>query len=76
MSIETVLSRIDFPFFFLPRCDILVEGYTSLDRNSVRCYLLFRTRDTTPLGALKNTPVCGDGAKWHQQLGKSSTISL
>jgi len=41
--IETVLAHIDFTFFFfLPRFDVLVDGNNSLDRNSVRYYLLFQ----------------------------------
>jgi len=39
---EMILS-----FFFFPGFDILVDGYNSLDRNSVRYYLLFRARDTS-----------------------------
>ena len=35
MPIETVLAQIDFLFFLLPRFAILVDGYTSLDRNII-----------------------------------------
>jgi len=40
------LLQKNLPSSSSPRFDILIDGYNSLDRNSVRYYLLFRARDT------------------------------
>jgi len=45
LYIALSVDEMIFSFFFFPRFDILVDGYNSLDRNSVRYYLLFRARD-------------------------------
>ena len=42
--------QIDVPFLFFFRFDILVDGYNSLDKNSIHYYLLFRARDTVCIG--------------------------
>jgi len=46
LYIALSVDEMIFSFFFFPRFDILVDGYNSLDRNSIRHYLLFRARDT------------------------------
>ena len=40
------VNRLASYFLFFSKFDILVDGYNSLVRNSVRYYLLFRARDS------------------------------